>query len=95
MVYDFKVSDASKHVWSMFIVNSKTYHNVNVISPSGANYYFVWRDGELVHVSARGKIFRPDGKCLSTQSNFRDVISLVPMWILKKIDFYYKVHIAE
>ena len=89
MVYDFKVSDASKHVWSMFIVNSKTYHNVNVISPSGANYYFVWRDGKLVHVSARGKILRPDGKCLS------EVISLVPMWLLEKMCLYYNVHIAE
>ena len=96
MVYEFKVSDASKHVWSMFIVNSKTYHNVNVTSPSGAIYHFLWCDGELVHVSARGKIFRAlDDKYSISNSSFREVVSLIPMWLLKKIDFYYKVHIAE
>lgn len=94
MVYEFKVSDASKHVWSMFIVNSKTYHNVNVTSPSGAVYHFLWCDGELVEISARHKRLRTDGEYYENPSSFREVVSLVPMWLLKKMDFYYKVHIA-
>ena len=95
MVYEFKVSDASKHVWSMFIVNNKTCHNVNVTSPSGAVYRFLWQDGELVEISARHKRLRTDGEYYENPSSFRDVVSLVPMWLLKKMDFYYKVHIAE
>lgn len=95
MVYDFKFNDNSRHVWDMFIVNNNTCHNVNVTSPSGAVYHFLWCDGELVEVSARGKIFRTDGGFFETPHSFREVVSLVPIWLLKKIDFYYKVHIAE
>lgn len=95
MLYDFKISDSSRHVWSMSVVNSKSCHCVTVTSPKGMPYHFVWRKGELVEVSARGKMFRTDGGFFETPHSFREVVSLVPMWLLKKMDFYYKVHIAE
>lgn len=95
MIHEFKVSDASKHVWTMSIVNSKSFHCVTVTSPKGIDYSFIWRDGELIAVSARGKIFRTDGKCFKKFHSFREVFSRIPMWILQKMDFYYKVHIAE
>ena len=89
MLYDFKVSDSSKHVWYMSVFLYKSYHCVTVTSPKWIDYGFMWRDGELIAVSARGKMFRTDEKFHS----FREVFSLIPMWILKKIDLYYKVHI--
>ena len=95
MLCDFKINDNNRHVWNMSVIGSNNCHCITVTSPKGAEYAFCWRNGELVHVSARGKIFRPDGKCLSTQSNFREVISLVPMWLLEKMCLYYNVHVAE
>lgn len=94
MLYDFKINDNNRHVWSMSIVNSKSCHFVTVTSPKGIDYSFIWRDGELIAVSARGKMFRTDGKCFEKLNSFCEVVSLVPMWLLDKIDFYYKVHIA-
>lgn len=94
MLYDFKVSDSSKHVWYMSITNSKSCHCIAVMSPKGAYYRFVWRNGELSEVYARRKIYRADGKFFTISSSFREVFSLIPMWILDKINFYYKVHIA-
>lgn len=94
MLYDFKISDASRHVWDMFVVDAGNCHYVTATSPKGVDYNFVWRNGELEQVSARGKMFRVDGKCFKKMHSFREVVSLVPMWLLQKIDFYYKVHIA-
>lgn len=90
MLYDFKVSDASKHVWTMSIINSKSCHCVTITSPKGIDYSFVWRDGKIIAVSARGKMFRTN----ETLNSFDEVVSLIPMWILDKIYLYYKVHIA-
>ena len=94
MLYDFKVSDASKHVWYVSITNSDSCQCIAVMSPKGAYYRFVWRNGELSEVYAHRKIYRADGKFFTISSSFRDVFSLIPIWLLKKIDLYYNVNIA-
>lgn len=94
MLHNFKVSDASRHVWDMFVIDNKNCHYVKATSPKGTVYTFVWRNGELEQVSARNKMYRVDGKFFETPHSFREVVSLVPMWLLKKMDFYYKVNIA-
>ena len=96
MLCDFKINDNNRHVWNMSVIGSNNCHCITVTSPKGAEYAFCWRNGELVHVSARGKISRAlDDKYYISNSSFREVVSLIPMWLLKKMDFYYKVHIAE
>lgn len=88
------MNDGSKHVWNVFVVCAGNGHRVAITSPKGTIYSFLWRNGELVEISARNKMYRVDGKFFETPNSFREVVSLVPMWLLKKMDFYYKVNIA-
>lgn len=96
MLYEFKISDASRHVWDMrVIISNKTGHSVIITSPNGIDYRFFWCNGDLVEVSICGSSYLAYGNFSATPDSFRKVFSRIPMWILNKIDFYYKVHIAE
>lgn len=99
MLCEFKVSDESRHVWDMRVMISNNGHSnghsVIITSPNGVDYRFFWCNGELVEVSICGSSYLAYGKFSATPDSFRKVFSRIPMWILKKIDFYYKVHIAE
>ena len=95
MIHEFKVSDSSRHVWGMRVIISKIGHSVTITSPTGVDYTFCWYDGELVEVSICGSSYIAYGKFSATPDSFRKVFSRIPMWILQKMDFYYKVHIAE
>ena len=95
MFYDFKINDNSRHVWGMrVIISNNTGHSVLITSPNGIDYKFCWSKGELVKVSVCGSSYLAYGKLSATPDSFRSVFSRIPMWILKKIDLYYKVHIA-
>lgn len=94
MLHNFKVSDASRHIWNMRVIISKSGHSVTVTSPKGVDYTFCWCNGELVEVSICGSSYLAYGKFYATPDSFRKVFSRVPMWLLKKMDFYYKVNIA-
>ena len=96
MLYEFKVSDTSRHVWGMRVmISNKNRHSVIITSPSNVDYRFFWCNGELVEVSIFGSSYLAYGNFSATPDSFREVFSRIPMWILKKMAFYYKVHIAE
>ena len=96
MLYEFKVADTSRHVWDMrVIISNKAGHSVIITSPNGIDYRFFWCNGELVEVSVCGSSYLAYGNFSATPDSFRKVFSRIPMWILKKMDFYYKCHIAE
>ena len=96
MLYEFKISDTSRHVWDMrVIISNTTAHSAMITSPNSIDYRSFWCNGELVEVSVCGSSYLAYGKFSATPDSFRKVFSRIPMWILKKMDFYYKVHIAE
>ena len=97
-MYEFKINDNSRHVWRMRVIadgNNHTSHYVLIISPKGVEYRFCWCNGELIKVSICGSSYLAYGKFNSTPDSFRRVFSRIPMWILKKMDFYYKCLIEE
>ena len=96
MMYEFKINDNSRHVWGMrVIISNNTDHSVVITSPNCVDYRFFWCNGDLAKVSVCGSSYLAYGKFAANPDSFRKVFSRIPMWILKKIDFYYNVFIAE